>query len=490
MILQPNKEIIRPPPVLIPEAFEFLRKPKRMKIIFGGRDSAKTESIGRQVCLNMESAQDQYRVIAARMFMNSIDDSLYSMFKEFNDVYEFGFDPTANKIRNHRNGSGISFFGLARNINSIKSRFRPDVFLLDEGDEVTDSTLDIIEPTFRKMGSEIWIVFNPNDISDPVWQRYVAPVYDHIERDGFFEDEDFYIARVNYDQNPFLTETSKRTIFLMKQSNPKKFAHIYGGEPVGVYDGAIIQPEWVDAAIDAHIKLKFEGLGERVGSLDIADEGSDSKAYIERKGVVVEKLIEWDDGDFNLCVERGLQYATENKADNFIYDHDGMGRDVNVFLQVRNVKHPFEIEGFAGGGPVNDPDEFYDEADALDDDKKRVNKDVFRNKRAQYYFGLAERFYRTWLAVEKGHYIDPLTMISLSSDLPKLMELRSELIKIPEKKTAGSRLKQIMAKSEMKKKFGYASPNLADALMMSFAITVRSASQHTYHKRQTRSWRS
>ena len=469
MIAQPSKEIITPPPVLLPEAFEFLRKPKRVKIIFGGRDSAKTESVGRQICLNMESSETPYRVVAARMFMNSIDDSLYSMFNEFNTDYQFGFDTSANKIRNHRNDSRVSFFGIARNVKAIKSRFKPDVFLLDEGDEVTGAALDIIVPTFRKAGSEIWIVFNPNDKSDAVWKRWVAPVIQHIERDGYFEDQDVYIKRVNYDQNPFLTDTSKREIFLMKENNPKKYDHIYGGEPKGIYENAIIQPEWVDAAIDAHIKLGFEGLGERVGSLDIADQGSDSKCYVERKGVVVERLTEWDDGDFNTCIERGIQYATEDEVDNLVYDHDGMGRDVNVFLQVRNVKHKFEIEGFAGGGPVDEPDEYYDDAERLDEENRRVNKEVFRNKRAQYYFGLADRFYRTWLAVEKRQYIDPQTLISLSGDLEGLMELRSELIKIPEKKTAGSRLKQIMAKSDMKSKLGIASPNKADALMMSFS---------------------
>lgn len=487
---QNEPKILLPPTMLLPEAFEALRRPKRIKIFFGGRDSAKTESIGRQICLNMESTEDPYRVVASRMYMNSIDDSLYSMFKEFNTQYEFGFDTSANKVRNHLNDSAVTFLGLARNISSIKSRFKPDVFLLDEGDEVTEEALDIIIPTFRKAGSEIWVVFNPNDISDPIWQKFVAPVSKHIETDGFFEDEDVYIRRVNYDENPFLTDTSRRTIFLMKRDNPKKYEHVYGGKPKGIYENAIIQPEWVDAAIDAHIKLNFEDRGERVGSLDIADEGSDSKAYIGRRGVIINRITEWEDGDFNTCIERGLQYAKEEDVDNFIYDHDGMGRDVNVFLKVRNIKHPFEIEGFAGSDAVDDPDVFYDDAEVIDDKKRRINKDVFRNKRAQYYFGLADRFYKTWLAVEKGHYIDPLTLISLDSKLDKLMELRSELIKIPEKKTVGSRLKQIMAKSEMKKVLKIPSPNLADALMMSFATHEKEV-KHVYKPRAvTRSWQS
>jgi phage terminase large subunit len=64
--------------------------------------------------------------------------------------------------------------------------------------------------------------------------------------------------------------------------------------------------------------------------------------------------------------------------------------------------------------------------------------------------------------------------------MPKLAELKSELVKVQRKRTAGVRLVQIESKDEMRKR-GIPSPNLADSLMMSFA--VQSKSDFKYQRR-------
>lgn len=40
-------------------------------------------------------------------------------------------------------------------------------------------------------------------------------------------------------------------------------------------EGILIPSEWVQAAVDAHIKLGIEPSGQRLGAMDIADEGKD-----------------------------------------------------------------------------------------------------------------------------------------------------------------------------------------------------------------------
>jgi len=458
----PQQQSLDVPTIFIPEQFEVLRRPKRIKVFFGGRNSAKTESCGRQVLLNLESSQTPYNVVCARMFQNSIDDSLYSMFREFNTEYQFGFDDSANKIRNHRNKGRITFQGIARNIKSIKSKFRANLFWADEAEDVSDEAWKIILPTFREQGSEIWVTFNPNDESDATYQRFVVPYLEQIKRDGFYEDETIYVRKINYDENPFLTEVSRREIETLKLENYKEYLHVYEGEPLGAFDDAIIQPEWFDAAVDAHKKLGFDAVGEVVKSLDLADTGTDAKSLISRHGVLIDGIEQWHEGDLYDCLVRAFDQARDDDADNLIYDAGGMGAGAKVYLKEKNIKHSFEIEGFDGGAGVADPDALYKD--------ERKNKDMFRNKRAQYYWYLRDRFYDTYMAVEKGRYKDPATLISLSSDLPLLKELRSELIRVPLKKTAGSRVLQIMSKVEMKRK-GLSSPNMADALMMSFAVS-------------------
>jgi len=96
----------------------------------------------------------------------------------------------------------------------------------------------------------------------------------------------------------------------------------------------------------------------------------------------------------------------------------------------------------------------------------KSNKDTFLNKRAQYWWRLRDRFYATYRAVTNNEYIDPELMISLSSDIAALDQLRSEVCRIPQKRGNNGKI-QIMSKIDMAKKpYQLPSPNMGDALMM------------------------
>jgi len=121
---------------------------------------------------------------------------------------------------------------------------------------------------------------------------------------------------------------------------------------------------------------------------------------------------------------------------------------------------------FHGGSGVDNPEQVY-QGDDFQGTGKRPNKHAFRNKRAQYYWMLRDRFYNTYRAVIHGEYKDPEDLISISSDIGCIQKLRSEVCRIP-RKPNGNGLIQIMAKDEMKNKYKIDSPNLADSLMMSY----------------------
>ena len=101
--------------------------------------------------------------------------------------------------------------------------------------------------------------------------------------------------------------------------------------------------------------------------------------------------------------------------------------------------------------------------------QSRSNKDTFKNKRAQYYINLADRMYRTYRFIEHDEYCDPDEMISFSSDIKDLQALRSELCRVPLKPNGNGKI-QIMSKDDMLKN-GIKSPNMADSVMMSLAIS-------------------
>lgn len=477
------------PTIQIPRAFEALRRPKRIKVFYGGRGSGKSESIARQLLLNAESSPDAYKMLCAREFQTSIDDSVHGMLKAFIDEYDFPFYVTDNKV-DFPNGGGAKFKGLARNIGNIKSLFAFDVIWVEEAENVQEKTWDIVIPTLRKSGSEIWISFNPQDEMDATYQMFVAPYLDTINERGFYEDDEIYVRRVNYQDNPFFPDELRNAALAMKEKNYKKYLHIYEGEPNMDYLDSIIEPEWFDAAVDAHIKLGIKPRGERVQGFDVADSGKDAKATTNRHGILVEQHKMWLEGDVSDGIDRAFECADKYRCDDFVYDNIGVGAAVKVHLKKAAIPRGMSIHGFGGADGVDNPDDYYgvdDSTTVAEDDGYRKNRDMFKNKRAQYWWYLRERFEKTYQAVVKGEYINPDELISLSSDLTYLKELKSELIKVQRKRGGNSRLIQIESKDDMKKR-GAASPNLADSLVMSFANPVEPETTH-YVRRGASGWR-
>lgn len=472
--------ILELPEIQIPAAFEVLRRPKRIKVFFGGRGSAKSESIGRQILINAEESEKGYKVLCGREFQNSIEDSVLGMLDEFIDQYEFqGFDVQRNVIYCPNEGA-IKFQGLARNLTSVKSKHGYDLFWVEEAENVSQRTWDVIIPTLRKGGSELWVSFNPADEMDATYQEFVAPYLDVIKEQGFYEDDYIYVGLVNYDDNPFFPKELRDHSEKLKKESYKKWLHVYGGEPNMDYADSIIEPEWFDAAVDAHIKLNIKPRGERVTAFDVADEGKDAKALVSRKGILIDHVDQWWDGDVSDGIDKAFDHADDYRSDDLVYDNVGNGASVKVHLKKCVIREGMTVTGFGGGDGVDMPDEPYKE--------DRLNRDMFKNKRAQYWWYLRDRFEATYRAVEKGEYgIDPDSLISISSEIKYLAELKSELVKVQRKRTPGSRLVQIVSKEEMRKQ-GIPSPNMGDGVVMVFANPPKS--NYVYVPREATSWKS
>ena len=442
--------------IKVPEKLEFLLYPKRFKIAFGGRGGAKTVTFSK--VLASLAMQKKLRILCIREFMNSIDDSVHSALKEeiVNMKMEHFYTPTNNQITG-ANGSVFRYASLSRNLASIKSKHDFDIAWVEEAETITQKSLDVLIPTLRKSGSEIWMSFNPDDEFGAVYSL-IKPYLDEIRSKGFFEDENNYIAKVNLPDNPFapreLVEASKK----MKRDDLKKWLHIYGGEVYSDYTESIIQPEWIDAAIDAHKKLKFEPMGVKSMGFDPADTGSDAKSVIMRHGSVITHGLKWSDGEIPEAIDTAFTCAYDWRAEHIIYDADGLGVAVKVGLKPRIEGKNIKVTAYRGNSVVNNPGEIYKE--------DITHKNQFLNRRAQRFWLLRDRFEATYNAIKKGLYTDPDQLISLSSDLEDLDVLKSELIKIRRKKGQNSFI-QIESKEDMRKR-GVKSPNMADALNMSF----------------------
>ena len=238
------------------------------------------------------------------------------------------------------------------------------------------------------------------------------------------------------------------------------YQHVWEGAYLDDTELSIIPTDWYDAAIDAHVKLGFEPTGAVIASHDPSDEGGDSKGWALRKGSVVLDVDEMVTGDVNEGMDWALSKARAVSADWFVWDCDGLGislkRQVDQELESTKMQR-HQFRGSETPDAANVP---YSGKDS------KTNRDTFVNKRAQYWWRLRDRFYATYRAVTHGEYIDPEEMISLSSDIKVLDQLRSEVCRIPQKRGNNGKI-QIMSKIDMAKKpYQIPSPNMGDSLMM------------------------
>lgn len=443
--------------IQIPDKLQFLYKPKRIKVAFGGRGGAKSVSFAKT--LLFLAMREKKKILCLREFMNSIDDSVHSLLVDEITCLEMQHHYQSFKTQiDAKNGSLFKYAALTRNLSSLKSKHKFDIAWTEEAETVSQKSLDILIPTIRKDNSEIWFSFNPDDEFGAVYSAYVKPHLDDIRANGFYEDEELYVCKINLEDNPFNPQVLIDSSEKMKRENLKKWLHVYGGEVFSDYKDSIIQPEWVDAAIDAHLKLKFKPMGIRSLGFDLADTG-DAKALMSRHGSVITGGLKWHDGELPEAIDLAFEKSEEYKSEYLVYDDDGLGKSMKVYLANVTLNKKIEVIPFNGNGAVDNPGLIY--AD------KKINRNVFRNKRAQYYWNLRDRLEYTYNAINKGIYTDPDNMISISSSVEDLDVLKSELVKIRRKKGQNSFI-QIESKEDMKKR-SIKSPNLADALMMCFA---------------------
>ena len=450
----------------IPKKLEpFLTKKKRYKVAFGGRGAAKSMSIADIMLLKVQT--EKAKVGCIREYQNSLEDSVFSLLKsEIKRIKIPGFSDYKSYIQ-HQNQGGFRFRGLARSIEAIKSMFGFKYFWLEEGQFISEESLKILTPTLREEDSELWISANPLNSADPFSQRFIVPYQAELDKNGYYEDDLHIIVKINWRDNPWFPpalEAERRHDY---EHLPRAlYDHIWEGAFNDSVQDSIILAEWFDAAIDAHERLGFDPTGAIIAAHDPSDLGTDSKGFVLRQGSVILEAESRPFGDVNEGCDWALGKAIDAQADLFVWDCDGLG--LSLKRQVHQAladKKFIDYHLFHGSGSVENPLKIYDELTSTTGMRQRTNQDVFYNLRAQKYWELRNRFFNTFLAVEKGKYIDPGDLISISSTVSDLKILRSEVCRIPRKFNAAGKI-QILGKKDMRR-LKILSPNVSDSVMMS-----------------------
>jgi len=224
-----------------PVKLQGLFQKSRYKVLVGGRGGAKSWGIAR--ALLILGAKNPIRILCAREFMTSMRDSVHKLLcDQIENLGLLGFYEITQASIKGRNGTEFSFIGLKNNISNVKSYEGVSICWVEEAQSVSRLSWNVLIPTIRAEGSEIWVSFNPELETDETYQRFVAN-----------PPEDCITMRVNWSDNPWFPETLRLEKDSLKQRDEEAYNQVWEGLCRQTVDGAIFAKEMQAAEKDGRI---------------------------------------------------------------------------------------------------------------------------------------------------------------------------------------------------------------------------------------------
>ena len=206
-----------------PEVFEPLLRPARYKGAFGGRGSGKSWFYAAQLIKRCILDPDT-RAVCVREVQRSLDQSVKLLLED--TIERLGVGSRFRILNTHiepvGNESGTILFQGMQNhtAESIKSLEGYDIAWVEEAQALSQRSLDLLRPTIRKEGSELWFSWNPRSATDPV---------DVLLR-GESPPPDSEVVETTWKDNPWFPDVLRTEMEWDRGRNREKYEHVWGGK--------------------------------------------------------------------------------------------------------------------------------------------------------------------------------------------------------------------------------------------------------------------
>lgn len=259
---------------------QFATEKHRYKVAYGGRGSSKSWTIAR--ILLLLGMKNKLRIVCGREIQNSIKDSVHKLLKDQIDLLELkGYTITDNRIT-HNNGTEFLFAGLYANISKIKSFEGIDIFWIEEGESISASSWEVLDPTIRKPGSEVWISFNPRYETDILYKTFLG---DDVPANAL-------VIKVNWQDNKYFPLELELQKDHMRRTDPDLYLHIWEGKLKKNTAEQVMSNKWIIEEFESNPNIEdyyygadwgFSQDPNTVNRVHIAkhDKWGDSCLYIE-----------------------------------------------------------------------------------------------------------------------------------------------------------------------------------------------------------------
>jgi phage terminase large subunit len=231
-----------------PKIFKLLHPstPSRYRVASGGRGSGKSHGVATAVVLRMLSRRT--RVLCAREMMNSISESVHHLLEAKIDalgLHQF-FEITDRAITCVTNQSEAIFKGLFQNESGLKSLEEIDLCWIEQAEKVKKDSFEVLKPTIRNKGSEIWATLNPDDPEAPI-QEYA----DGTRADTLRE-------HLTWLDNPWWNSVLEFERLELQRVDADGYQHTYLGKCRFVSQACIFAGKYVIEAFEPDLTLNVD----------------------------------------------------------------------------------------------------------------------------------------------------------------------------------------------------------------------------------------
>lgn len=404
----------------VPKPFEpLLRSKYRYKFYHGGRGGGKSYAFA-DCLIVLAASRPKLFIACVREVQNSIKNSVYKLLKDriaalgLSGVFDFYED----KIVCNLTKSTFIFMGLKeQNKQNIKSLEGVDYCWIEEGQTISAGSWEILDPTIRKDGSEIWISMNREEENDPLWLAL-----------GANPDDRTLVKKINYYDNPYCPEELKLQAAKCKEEDFDSYLHIWEGEPLPQGTLKLISSRDVHRALEFKVDNNNNQLPLIVG-VDVARFGDDRTAICFRRGRQAFGMKTYKHFDTVQVANVLTSIILEKNPARIYIDAGANGAGVVDLLRHRGYGRI--VEGINFGGEAQD-------------------SSIYGNRRAEMWDRINQ-----WLKDPSGVALTDMGDILTDLTAPnKKYDVRSRLF--------------LEKKDEIKKRLGF-SPDLGDALALTFA---------------------
>jgi len=316
-----------------PEKLQFLFEPHRYKVAYGGRGSAKSWSFAR--ALLILGAQKTLRILCARETQKSLADSVHKLLSD--QIKALGLE-TFYEVQKSTilgaNGTEFIFAGLKHNISNVKSAESVSIVWCEEAQSVSKGSWDILIPTIRKEGSEIWVSMNPELETDASYRKFIAN-----------PPPEAMVVKVNYSDNPFFPSVLEGERLHLKATDPDAYLHVWEGHCKQMLEGAVYSNELRAAqAQDRITRVPYDASAPVSTFWDLGFSDNTSIWFAQAIGFEYRLIDYLDDSQkplthyLQVLQQRGYVYGTHYLPHDAKAKQLGTGRSIEELMRAAGMK--------------------------------------------------------------------------------------------------------------------------------------------------------